>query len=259
MTFCSGKKNNSLPRTGLLWKISGKGLKTSSILMGTYHLPGGMQILDSINSFDSIFNSSNRLVCEVDVVKAFKRLNKTENTKPNNQLKPWPVADSTYENLLSDSEAILIDSVIGSLKFSEKIKELNMRPVQLMSFFEYSFNKDSNAESSTKNNANKGILDWHLQSLAKKNKIEIIELDTGKWFEVIQDSTSGLIPQLSYRKEIDMLIFYIENYKQISLLKEYYSKKMLDAYLIQDISFSPIFSQQQKNKSTRLTIQFNFI
>ncbi len=230
--------------------------------MGTYHDYGGMQILDSIKAFDSVFYSANQLVCEIDIKKTFKRLNKSDSKKLNNrQLKPWPVADSTYENLLSDNEKTLLDSVVGSFNLSKILKKLNLRPIQLMSYLQYSFKKKDNGndlEDSDKKNVIKGMLDWHIQNLAGKRKIKIVELDSGTKYEKIQDSISALIPQLSYRKEVDMLIFYIENYKQINSIKEYLSSTMLQAYLKQEISFSPILNGQQIEKINQINKSIQF-
>ena len=55
---CKSEQNEPLPQYGLLWKISGNGLTNTSYLFGTYHKPGGMRILDSIKTFDSIFSST---------------------------------------------------------------------------------------------------------------------------------------------------------------------------------------------------------
>src|ERR1035437_8667771 len=64
LSSCAKKQQEPLPSNGLLWKITGNGLKSPSYLFGTCHARGGMQILDSIKNFYSIFNSTEQLLCE---------------------------------------------------------------------------------------------------------------------------------------------------------------------------------------------------
>ena len=100
--FSKLKGQETLLQHGLLWKITGNDLHTPSYLFGTFHGQGGMEILDSIKSFDSIFTSTNQFICEIDFKNAFKLQLEKKGSKSESFLKPWPVIDSTYENLLTD-------------------------------------------------------------------------------------------------------------------------------------------------------------
>lgn len=232
-------QNELLPQTGVLWKISDNGINSASYLLGTYHGLGGTQILDSIKDFYAIFNSTNQLVCEIDFEKAWKRTSESNSKKHNELFKPWPSADSTYENLLNQKQKDLLDSVVETEKVLQAIKNANVRPISLYTYIKllndrkkpsYTFKQD---KDSIKNQ----ILDWHLQSIARKAGTKIVELDIGKEYESIRDSMNSLTSQLTYKTEVDILMYYIENHAKIDSLNEHYKKKLLDVYLKQDLCY----------------------
>lgn len=147
----NGKKNNQhepLPEHGLFWKITGNGLQTPSYLFGTLHRNGGMQILDSLQSFDSIFTSSNQFICELDITNGlnFKELKETKkDSKSNSIFKPWPNPDSTYKNILTDKQQNILDSAINKNEYLGTIIDWNLRPTQAVDLIKHSpQNKDEN-------------------------------------------------------------------------------------------------------------------
>lgn len=267
---CSEKQNQqvSLPEHGLLWKITGNGLQSPSYLFGTFHGQGGMQILDSIQSFDSIFTSTNQFICEIDFINVFKFFREKEDSNSDSFLKPWPAIDSTYENFLTDKQKSILDSAINKDESFKIIKEFNIRPVQALSFIKYSFQKNAknNKFHSKANSVNDSIktiiLDSYLQQQANRHNMNIVELDSKEEYEKLNDSIISCLPQLSYRSEAEFLIYYIQNYPKIDSLQNDYMNKILSIYLQQGIY---LFDLQQKeiNQHNNMIISFlgnnNFI
>lgn len=249
---CSPKQIEPLPQNGLFWKISGNGLKHNSYLFGTYHKDGGIQILDSIKIFDSIFNSTTQLICEAQLADFFK----FSKQKQENNLKPWPIKDSTYGNLLNDKQKILLDSCINSSKLltSFKLANINLRPIDLLNFIKNSYKESLNTASlansriliPTNDTLKKHSLDSYLQHRAKKRNMNIISLDSPEEYLEIIDSVDSLYSLLSYRTEVDILIYYIENHLAINSLNQDITESYLLSYLKQDLSFSLNLDKQEK-------------
>ena len=82
----------------LLWKITGKGLKAPSYLMGTHHL-APLSIMDSIKGMQTALNSTTQVIGE---------LNMSDIHKPGNiqllQQKMMIECDTTLQTLLSPSD-----------------------------------------------------------------------------------------------------------------------------------------------------------
>jgi hypothetical protein len=192
-----------------------------------------MQVLDSIKTFDSIFSLTNQLICEFQLADFTQHL---EQKKENglNFLKPWPAPDSTYHNLLTAKQKIIFDSVVNSSELLKKIEQanLNIRPLSFLDFIKLSKKIKPNSDTV------KGpILDSFLQHLASKRDMRIVSLDSEKEFQEIKDSITSPFLQLSYRNEVDILMYYIENQHHIDSLKQDMTNKVLSAYLKQDINF----------------------
>ena len=267
---CYGKQNQqeSLPQHGLLWKITGNGLQYPSYLFGTFHGQGGVTILDSIQSFDSIFTSTNQLICEIDFRNAIKLLEETKDSKPNNFLKPWPATDSIYDNLLTDKQKSILDSAINKDESLRIIKEWNIRPVQATSYIKYSYQKNAKNDKvlSKDNSANDSvrtiILDGYLQQQAKKYKMNIVELDSKEEYQKLSDSINSYLPQMSYKSEVEFLIYYIQYYREIDSLQNDYMNKLLSIYLQQDVSLIRL-QQKETSRHNNMIVSFlgndNFI
>ncbi len=230
---CQPKQTEPLPEHGLLWRITGNGLNSTSYLFGTYHLPGGMQVLDSIKGFDSIFNSTNQLISESQLGDFASNLKQKE-SKDTNLLKPWPVPDSTYNNLLTSQQKILLDSVINSSDFLRKIQQsdLSIRPIVLLDFIKFSSEVKPNKITTTG-----PILDLYLQGLAKKSQMVIVSLDSGTEYQEFKNKLSNHFSQLSYKNEVEILMYFIENQHDIEALRKDYFNTLETAYLEQNIEF----------------------
>lgn len=244
LSFHGGIKltgQEALPRHGILWQITGNGLTTPSYLFGTFHEQGGMQILDSIRSFDSIFRSCNQLICEIDLRNSTKLPLKRKSSTPDKYLKPWPAADSTYLNLLTDRQKNILDSAICRDESLKIIRELNIRPSQAVGYVKYAYQKKHRVRQSTgsdrslKNPFKPGMLDGYLQQQAQKLNMPIVSLDSNEEYQKLNDSIDSFLSPLSYKSEVAYMIDYIQNYPKIDSLQKEFTNKLLSAYLRQDI------------------------
>lgn len=267
---CNGKhkQQESLPKHGLLWKITGNNIQSASYLFGTFHGQGGMSILDSIQSFDSIFTSTDQFICEIDLRQTIKLLLEKKDSKSNSYLKPWPIEDSTYVNLLTDKQKNILDSAINANESLGIIREWNCRPVQAVSFLKYLYQKnDKNNKFHSKDNSVNDstgaiILDSYLQQQARKYNMKIEELDSMEEYQKVNNSINSHLPTMSYKSEVEFMIYYIQDYQKIDSLRKEYMNKLLTLYLQQDIA---LFEPQQKevNRHNNMIVSFlgndNFI
>lgn len=97
LLFAKGKTGS------LLWKISGKELKSPSYLFGTYHL-SPYTFLKGVNGFDKAFDSVQQLICEIDTIDSTVRADFAEKMR-------MP-SDTAYADLLTPREIALLDSVL---------------------------------------------------------------------------------------------------------------------------------------------------
>lgn len=268
LSICAVKQSELLPSYGLLWKITGNGLEKPSYLFGTFHGRGGMQILDSIKGIDSIFNSTDQLLCESRI--NFANINNPEysykSTKLEQLLKPWPVPDSTYDNIMTISQKRILDSVLLSDKMLTYIKPLNYRPSMLLSSIIFSYS-DLHKKPAIKyskdfkpNDTTQVFLDLYLDSRAVKRNMNIVALDSKKEYQMVMDSLYSNLSQLSYSAEVDLLMYYIENHSAIDSTKKAKLAKAFSNYLTQDIrSMLSQNENQVKESSLRNNPLFIFI
>lgn len=258
LTLTNSYSENAEPSEsrGLLWKITGNGLVSPSYLFGTYHGKGGMQILDSIQGIDSIFNSTDQLVCETSLkdYKLFMPESKPKSKKSRELIKPWPVADSTYANILSISQKKLLDSVLMSDKMLTYIKPLNFRPLELYTTIQYSYRNQQNkstkkvSKDNIPNDTTYVILDLFLQNRATKRNMNIVSLESKEEHQIIDDSLFKDIPQISYKSEANLLMYYIENHTLIDSSHYALLTKTLSKYLNQDIGAFVFPDEIQENE-----------
>ena len=246
LTFC---KSDKLPTSGVFLKITGNGMTKPSYLLGTFHEAGGMQILDSIKAIDSILISADQLIGESIMdfsdFDPSKKINQEKNA--GNHFKPWPDADSTYENLLSERQRIVYDSVINTDEYLHIVKPLNYRPIVMLDLIKSSFNKEKRSKVKLKDLPVKlnSIPDVYLQNKAKKSGLNIIGLETREEVQSLKDSLNGYLPLFSYKDEIELLMHYVENHARIDSMKEMFLHEALNSYLAQDLNqmMKPQFKQ----------------
>ena len=159
---------------GLLWEITGNGLKEPSYLLGTNHAMSG-DFVDSIPGFWDAFNSVEQLVMEYDITKP-RRL---DSIKPTNILPE----DITYDDLLDDDEIAVLDSIL-LVYFPFNSKEIRLKPAGLRTLLEGAILTKESQKWATENPylaiALTKSIDLRLLKISRFRSYPIIELDSDK-------------------------------------------------------------------------------
>jgi uncharacterized protein YbaP (TraB family) len=160
---------------GLLWKITGNGLKEPSYLLGTNHGMSG-DFVDSISGFWDAFNSVEQLVMEYDITKP-KRL---DSIKPINILPE----DITYHDLLDADEIAVLDSIL-LVYFPYNSREIRLlKPASLRTLLQGAILIKESQKWATENPylaiAITKSIDLRLLKISKFRSYPIIELDSEK-------------------------------------------------------------------------------
>ncbi len=110
--YISCGKSTPSEENGLLWKVSGNGLKHSSYLFGTWHGTNaiGANFLDSIPGFYDAFNSVKQYTGEMVWSEEINAV--TEEFYSNLLGEKWIPSDSTYADLLPEKDLQYLDSVL---------------------------------------------------------------------------------------------------------------------------------------------------
>lgn len=172
---CSCQKKRNNPEKGLLWEISGNGLKEKSYLFGTWHGSTGVCIdfLDSIPNFYKVFNSVSQYVGESvggadyakEVTDALKGI----------LGELWMPQDSKYPDLLDKKDTRFLDSLL--LKYiGATSSEVNIRPNYL--YFTLSAILADKSYIETKNEKCKIKMDNYLQLKAEEKNDSLVGLDS---------------------------------------------------------------------------------
>ena len=160
---------------GLLWEITGNGLKEPSYLLGTNHVMSG-DFVDSIPGFWDAFNSVEQLVMEYDITKP----RKLDSIKPRNILPE----DITYHDLLDADEIAVLDSIL-LVYFPYNSKEIRLKPTDLLTILQSAILTKESQKWATENPylaivpLTKGI-DFKLLKISNFRSYPIIELDSDK-------------------------------------------------------------------------------
>ena len=199
-------------KEGLLWKISGNGLKQPSYLFGTFHGTYGIgaEFLDSIPGFYEAFNSVTQFVGESDMTNS-EALDEYFTKYYGQRIMP---ADTTYEDLLNKTDYDYLDL---TLRVSARMfmKDANkIRPNYL--WFTIFQAKQSDYLQSVYDVSKKVIMDFFLQKLAHEKGYVVKGLDSPeiglKSSELIYGNTS--LPQ-SLQESADTLINNIKKADEI--------------------------------------------
>lgn len=229
--------NSIFAQHNLLWKISGNHLQKPSYLFGTIHIEGGTRVLDSIKGFENAFNSVKQYACET--LTGFNIVNKNSNpsskTSVADKFKPWP-SDSTYENLLTQKEKQMLDSVVVKYKLSYYWK-LNFRPFFLLSCIQFSVaDENRKKETLTVNTSDETkIIDLFLEHKAKERALKLVGLETFERSGILNDSVNAFLPQMNYKQEVKTLTKYISNHVKEDSVAKIFKSNVLNLYLKQDI------------------------
>ena len=253
-------------KEGLLWKISGNGLKQSSYLFGTYHgtYSIGADFLDSIHGFYNAFNSVTQYVGESDFSPETVKVLSEYLTKYFGE-RQMPT-NTTYENLLNKNDYEFLDLTVR-VSLSRFMKDVTtIRPNYL--WFMIAQAKSSDFLQSVLNVPKKEVMDFYLQKIARNKGYTIKGLDSSdilmKSFELLYGTTP--LPQ-SLQESADTLI---NNIKRLDkTLKSVYSPKFVrniknfdNAYKHQDLFGLEKYKKEQiemmKNISN-LTFDMDFL
>lgn len=246
---CNKQMNNeSLPEHGLLWQIRGNGVSAPSYLFGTAHTPEAIHIIDSIQKFKSAFSSTFQFICEIlpDSTEMTNPFYPQNNEKLLNFLKPWPVADSTYASLLTHTQQSIIDSACKANVNIHLIEWGNLRPIEAINFLKTIKRVNGNVNrpkrviskalpEPDKDSSKIIILDYYLLNQAKLYQMKTFGLETIEERNIIIDSILKHIPQLSYREEVDLFIYYLENNQKIDSLNDINKRKFMRLYFRQNL------------------------
>lgn len=264
-TFSQCAADKSYPTEGVFWKISGNGLKKPSYLLGTLHRGGAKAITDSIPSIIEKLESAELFCPELDVmsVKFEKPSERSYIPKNKSPLKPWP-SDSTYADLLTDAQIKKLLATISS-DYADNYLDL-FRPIDLYRHIKEENNSkywsireiedDSLREKTYSAYAYSVMtLDEMLIGMARNKKIHIVSLDTMTVQHLINDSINNILPETSYKQEVDLLMHYVENHEELDSLVATVEERILRNYLDQNLTFLcnyfeffiPVFSSNPYN------------
>jgi len=238
-----------LPETGLLWKISGNGLKQPSYLFGTFHGTYGVgaEFLDSIPGFYDAFNIVNQYVGESDFLTYSKGLNEYLSKYYGQEKMP---ADTTYKDLLNETDYDYLDLTVrvSARIFMEDANKI--RPNYL--WFIISQAKQSDYTQQVYNVSKKEIMDIYLPKLAEGKGCVVKGLDSPeillKSFELLFGKTP--LPQ-SLQESADTLIHNIKkidslfNPKRANQKLVRNTRNFEDAYKRQDLSGLEKYKKEQ--------------
>lgn len=235
--------------SGVFWEILGNGLEKPSFMLGTLHRAGAKSIIDSIPSIIVKLKSVEQICPESDITLMpvlKKNTEKLVEKKDKSFLKPWP-SDSTYENVLTSEQLEKLLTLIPS-EYPENYLQL-FRPIELLKFIQNqrdnetyrSINKIEDDSIRTKAfiaySDSVMNLDEMLLYTAKRNKTKIVPLDSASTRREINDQMNASLPEVSYKQEMEALMYYVENHKDIDSLKLVAEKSLLQAYLSQDFNY----------------------
>ncbi|HBM16911.1 MAG TPA: hypothetical protein DD381_11280 [Lentisphaeria bacterium] len=214
---------------GLLWRISGNGLKEPSYLFGTNHGMNG-DFLDSIPRFFEILDSVRQLAVESDISK----IGKLDSIKLISRCLP---TDTTYIDLLDEDELATLDSVL-LVCFNANSEKIRLKPnILTISIQMAEIQKESGkwAETNPFLLVVKQNVDLRVIKIAKFRCYPIIELDTkdeldrlGLWDMSILFSSTNLKEQAK-----EMVSFIRKSQEDRSYID--LTKKVMEAYYNQDL------------------------
>ncbi len=174
LTICSCGNRKKI-EGGLLWEISGNGIKDHSYLIGTNH---GMHcdFLDSIPGVFEALNSVKQIAVESD----------NSIPKKLNLIKPVQVylpTDTTYSDLLDEMEFALLDSIL-LFYYDVNAEKIRFNPNVLMVRLGARITKKESQKWAKANpflldvNNTSYNIDSKLKRIAKEKHLPIVELDS---------------------------------------------------------------------------------
>lgn len=207
---------------GILFEISGNGLKKPSYILGSYHVMRG-EFVHGIPSFEEIYKKVSQVCFETDMDKSPDSSaggeSASDTPKMNANLSPAQIllpVDSGYTSILGKEKAHLVDSVMKSI-FPMFVE--NMRPAyaKLLASTAYTMKLlDINAQNL--NQPFEGI-DYYVYGLAKKDNKKVQRLEPISVQESILKSMASkhdsVQPKQTLEDEMNSLYDYCKGYGQM--------------------------------------------
>jgi uncharacterized protein len=232
LLLCScGKSINT--EGGLLWEITGNGLKEPSYLFGTNHGMSG-DFLDSIHGLYDAFNSVKQIAVESDLSKR-NRLDSLELQKMN--LPP----DTTYRDLLNKRELAVLDSVL-LIYFNVNSEKIGLKPIPIAANLTSRMKKRESQKWAKANpymldvsNRNTNI-DSKLEWMAIFKSYPMVELDSKEWLDQsgIRDMSIFFSSDNLQDQAKELVHSIIELRDDTSLM--YIARKSIEAYYEQNLA-----------------------
>jgi uncharacterized protein YbaP (TraB family) len=183
---------NDLEKEGLLWEISGKGLKEPSYLFGTYHLIG-KSFLDTLPGVMRCLNQAKSVAGEI--------IMQDEMAMAQKLMPLMMLKDTSLDKILSPKEYSEVDTFIRS-KTAMSLKMLNgMKPVAVQLTLVTLL---SPRDVSPQNPA----LDMYFQTEAKNRGMEVIG------FETIEEQ-AGILFNSTMGRQKELLLKTVREYDRV--------------------------------------------
>ncbi len=224
----------NIHKEGLLWEISGNGLKQSSYILGTGHGFTG-EFLARIPRFTQAFDSVSQLIVEVDMDFQQKTIPEFEELKVNNFLPK----EITYSDLLTPEDLLFLDSLtVGYLNTT--IDKVTLKPDALYKELCNKIISEETPETMPKDSfpeehparymagfTKKLFMDMHLYNEAKTRGYNTIGLETLEYQIKLK-----FHPDISLKLEAKSLLYKLKN-------AEYIAEAMMNviySYFDQDLN-----------------------
>jgi uncharacterized protein len=179
--------NTNAQQNGLLWKVSGNGLKKPSYLFGTYHLKSG-DFLKSVKGSEEALKASQAVVGEMEITPEMAGDLMKHMVMENNQL----------DSLLSPAQ---YDSVSNFLKEKAGIPIMMMNKIKPMGI--YLILSAGSMKNQSKDTVKIEPMDLWVQSEALKDNKKVHSLET------LEEQADLIFNSSTLERQTEMLMQYI--------------------------------------------------
>jgi uncharacterized protein len=203
--------NTNAQQNGLLWKVSGNGLKKPSYLFGTYHLKSG-DFLKSVKGSEEALKASQAVVGEMEITPEMAGDLMKHMVMENNQL----------DSLLSPAQ---YDSVSNFLKEKAGIPIMMMNKIKPMGI--YLILSAGSMKNQSKDTVKIEPMDLWVQSEALKDNKKVHSLET------LEEQADLIFNSSTLERQTEMLMQYIrmdqsDASDEVEKLEKCYTSQDLD-------------------------------
>ncbi len=171
---------------GLMFRISGNGLKTPSFVLGSFHFMDGKSV-HQLSSYDSVFTRVSQVCFETDMNVTLKtaestpgnnnRTSVSKSPSENNSAIRFLPKDSTYIIMLGVNKEHDMDSVFMSLELPKAV--LGLRPPYLRMVLDIIYNNKVFSSANSADTVARRItpMDYYIYDEAVKSNKTILKLE----------------------------------------------------------------------------------